>query len=159
MTASTFESASASSNRSVVLIPSADTAARAWSIGSTPSTGAMTVLFDRLLRMVCPHHPRPITAALIMRLSESIFCKLCARPVVNLAAVIKATPYKVQCQCHRRVLVRQCLELRSRIHGWLYSCQDRFGASGIGGCPAGPSAGSRQRRWYAGGTAFPLRFG
>ena len=32
------------------------------------SQGAMTVLFCRFLRMVCPHHPRPMIAALIMRL-------------------------------------------------------------------------------------------
>src|ERR1700738_1604204 len=35
-------------------------------MGSTASTGAMTVLFSKVLRIVCPHHPRPMTAALIM---------------------------------------------------------------------------------------------
>ena len=41
--------------------------ARAESRGSTPSTGLMTSLSSRFLRMFCPHQPRPMTAALIMR--------------------------------------------------------------------------------------------
>src|SRR6202140_2114078 len=67
MTASILASASASSNCGAVSMPSADATSRACCLGSMPSTGATTALFVRVLRMVCPHHPRPMIAALIMR--------------------------------------------------------------------------------------------
>src|ERR1700722_2567999 len=66
MTASTLGLASASSKRDAVSTPSAAADARAESRGSTPSTGLMTSLSSRFLRMFCPHQPRPMTAALIM---------------------------------------------------------------------------------------------
>src|SRR6201998_2868673 len=66
MTASTLGLASASSKFEAVSTPSAAADARAESRGSTPSTGLMTSLSRRFLRMFCPHQPRPMTAALIM---------------------------------------------------------------------------------------------
>src|SRR5476649_499854 len=83
MTASTLAFPSASSNRAAVATPSAVADARASSEGSTASTGAMTVLFNRVLRIVFPHHPRPTTAALIIRPSE--FRHLGPVPVADFA--------------------------------------------------------------------------
>src|SRR5882757_7257606 len=100
MTARTSGCASASSKRGDVSTPSADAAARAESKGSTHSTGLMTVLFDRFFRMVCPHHPSPIIAALIMRLSES-----CAFVETNLTGGRQCRG--VQRQYHRHACVRQ----------------------------------------------------